>query len=151
MLLVDLLDALGFLVKLNFGSSHLALLGQQLVLQLQQFVLTLLHCCQQLVLILRRNGNIRLKNGCNGRKVYFTSATVCTKVHQYSERRGTINISSITDTIADDHLPLLCHNSLLLLDGFLHSAELLLLLLQLVLFILQLCLQVSTLTLKLQP
>lgn len=42
-LLVGLLEALGLLVQLRFGSGHLALLRQQLVVQLQLFVLTVLH------------------------------------------------------------------------------------------------------------
>lgn len=54
-LLVELLEALDLLVQLNFGSGHLAFLREQLVLQLEQFVLTILHCHQQLLLILQRN------------------------------------------------------------------------------------------------
>lgn len=79
-LLVDLLEALGVLVQLSFGSGQLALLRQQLVLQLQQFVLTLLHCCQQLLLILRENGNIRLKKSAIAERFNFTSATACTEI-----------------------------------------------------------------------
>lgn len=52
-LLVDFLEALGFLVQFSFGSGHLALLRQQLVLQLKHFALTLVYCRQQLLLILR--------------------------------------------------------------------------------------------------
>lgn len=78
--LVYLLEALGFLVQLSFGSSHLALLRQQLVLQLQQFVLTLLHCCQQLLLILRGNGNIRPKKSAIADRFNFTASTVCPEI-----------------------------------------------------------------------
>ena len=76
MLLVDFLDALGFLVQLSFGSSHLTLLRQQLVLQLQQFGLTLLDQCQQLLFILMEKGR-RPKKFVIAERSNFTSATVC--------------------------------------------------------------------------
>ena len=57
--LVDFLDAPGFVVQLSFGISHLALLQQQLLLQLCHSVLTFLHFYQQIPLTLiekRRSG-----------------------------------------------------------------------------------------------
>lgn len=76
-LLVDLLDALGFLVQLSFGSGHLALLRQQLILQLQKFVLTLLNRRQQLLLILRGNENIQWNKRLNHCKVLISYHPRC--------------------------------------------------------------------------
>lgn len=59
---VHLQEPLGFLVQLRFGSSHLVLLRQQLVLLLQQLVLTLLHCRQQILLVLWGNEVIKRKD-----------------------------------------------------------------------------------------
>ena len=49
---VDFLCGLGFLVQVALGVSDLELLGQQEVLEFQEFVLVLLHHTQQPLLLL---------------------------------------------------------------------------------------------------
>ena len=108
-LLAGLLEALGFLVHFNFGGGHLALLGQQLVPQLQQFVLNFLHGLQQLLLVLQGKRNMQWP-----KKVLYINVNTGWKA-------------------GDGYPPLLHHGSLLVLYCLFHFVDLLLLLHQLVL------------------
>lgn len=140
--LVDFLDAPGFVIQLSFSIRHLALLKQQLLLQLCQSVLGFLHFQPQVPLTLSVN-----KHQVESTVKFFNwiSSALCP-----SPPNGLVN-TRIIISIKDKYLLLFSHNCLYILGSFFNFVKILFLLIQLLLLVLQLCFEASALGLKLEP